>query len=130
MSGIDWHYYIPYEDDVQAALQKLRQQEFEAGRFYMSEKKPATIEEAIENGEETATRSILDMEQVADEPASGTVVPLALTEYTRLFGTDKPTRKDFTRGLPVDIDRGQGVCAIVYKDDMPSEFYFTGYSYD
>jgi hypothetical protein len=130
MSGIDWHYYVLYEDDVQAALEKLRQQEFEAGRFYLSEKNPATIEEAIENGEETATRSILDMEMVANEPASGIVVPLDPAEYIRLFGTDKPTRKDFVWGLPIDINRGQGVYAIVYKDNIPSEIYFTGYSYD
>jgi hypothetical protein len=33
MGGHPWFYFVDYEPDVNAALQKLRQQEFRAGRY-------------------------------------------------------------------------------------------------
>ena len=78
------------------------------------------------------TGSILDMMQVADEPDFFTVAPLPREEQVRLFGTDKPTRQMIERNTDLyeEIQRGQGVYIVAYKDDKPSEIFFGGYSFD
>ena len=132
MGAEPWDYFVLYEDDIQAALEKLRQREFAAGRYYPSEDKPATIEEAIEMADATGTQSILDIERIADEPDYSVVVPLSTSELIRLFGTDKPTRKMIENDMSFyeGVERGQGVYIIAYKDEKPNEIFFAGYSYD
>ena len=48
MGAEPWDYFVPYENDIQAALDKLRQREFRAGRYRGSEDHPAnrTLESA------------------------------------------------------------------------------------
>jgi hypothetical protein len=111
-----YFYFTPYQKDIQAALQALREREFEAGRYdpamemadppsYMFEMRfppdeswPApgaqhvSIEEAIEAAEESGTGSILDLSRVGSAPDFCTVCPLNDQELTQLFGTTKPTR--------------------------------------
>ena len=132
MGAEPWDYFVPYEADVQAALDKLRAREFRAGRYRGSELEPATMEEALENMDADGTGSILDILQVADEPDFCSITPLPRDELVRLFGTDQPTRQQIEANLDFyeDIERGQGVYVVVYKDDRPSEIFFGGYSYD
>lgn len=132
MGAEPWDYFIPYESNIQAALDKLKDREFRAGRYRYSEEKPATIDEAREIADADGTASILDIDRIGDEPDFGVVALLPPEQLVELFGTDKPTRamieadKDFYE----DIERGQGIYIIVYKDDKPSEIFLAGYSYD
>src|SRR5438093_12659996 len=129
MGAEPWDYFVPYEEDVEAALEKLRQREFRAGRYRGSEANPATIEEAIDNADADGTGSILDITQVADEADFCTVAPLPADDLVRLFGTDRPTREMIERDMIdfyEDIERGQGVYITTYRDGKPSEIFFGG----
>jgi hypothetical protein len=132
MGAEAWDYFVPYEADIQAALDKLRQREFRAGRYRGSEAHPATIEEVLENMGADGTASILDITHIAGEPDFFAVAPLPAEELVRLYGTEQPTREMIKRNMDLyeEIDRGQGVYIIAYKDGKPSEIFFAGYSFD
>ena len=147
MGGHPWFYFVGYEPDIDAALQKLRRREFDAGRynpavdfpdFPVTDESPTpgaqhdTIEEAQEDADADGTRSILDMERVADAADFGTVAPLARETLLELFGTTEPTREivEGSDELYGVLERGQGVYIIVYEGGRPSEIFFAGYSYD
>jgi hypothetical protein len=132
MGAEPWDYFVPYEENIQEALEKLRQREFRAGRYRGAEDHPASIEEAFENMDEDGTASILDITHVAEEPGFFAVVPLPRVDLVRLFGTDKPTREMIERNMDLyeDIERGQGVYIVAHKDGKPSEIFFGGYSFD
>lgn len=147
MGGHPWFYFVEYEPDVEAALQKLRQREFEAGRynpavdfpaFPITEHSPApgarhdSIEEAFEEADADGTRSILDMERVGDDADFQVVTPLARETLLELFGTERPTREmvEESEELFDALERGMGVYVIVYEGERPSEIFFAGYSFD
>ena len=92
MGAEPWDYFVPYEANIQAALEKLREREFRAGRFRGSEDQPATIAEVLENMDADGTGSILDMQRVADAPDFFTVAPLSKEALLDLFDTEQPTR--------------------------------------
>jgi hypothetical protein len=118
-----YFYFTPFEDDINAALQKLRQREFAAGRYdpamqtanppsYMfmfrfppNETSPhpgaqhASIEEAIDAGAESGTGSILDIYEVASEANYGIACPLTEAELTSLFGSAQPSRNQVEAAL-------------------------------
>jgi hypothetical protein len=147
LGGHPWFYFVEYEPDIDAALQKLRRREFEAGRynpavdfpvFPVTPESPApgaqhdSIEEAQEDADADGTRSILDMERVADVADYGAVAPMPREVLLDLFGTDEPTREmvEGSQELYDALERGQGVYVIVYEGGHPSEIFFAGYSYD
>ena len=132
MGAEPWDYFVPYEQDVEVALNKLRQAEFEAGRYRGSEMNPSTIEEAFANMGADGTGSILDITGVSELPDFSAVTPLPRETLEELFGTDKPTREMIQTNMDFyeDIERGQGVYIIAYKDGRPSEIFFAGYSFD
>lgn len=147
MGGHPWFYFVEYEPDVDAALQKLRLREFESGRynpavafpvFPVTERSPApgaqhgSIEEAFEESDADGTRSILDMERVADESDFQVVAPLARETLLELFGTERPTHElvEESDELFDALERGMGIYVIVYEGERPSEIFFAGYSFD
>jgi len=148
VGGHPWFYFVEYEPDIDAALQKLRRREFEAGRynpavdfpeFPLTADSPApgaqhgSIEEAIEDADADGTRSILDMERVAEEPDFNAVTPMPRETLLELFGTDRPTREMIDESdelFELMDERGQGVYVIVYEGERPSEIFFAGYSFD
>jgi hypothetical protein len=132
MGAEPWDYFVPYESNIQSALNRLREREFRAGRFRGSEGRPATIEQAVELMDADGTGSILDITHVAEEPDFCAVCPLPEEVMLDLFGTDRPTRAMIEANMDFyeDIDRGQGVYIIAYKDDKPTEIFFGGYSFD
>ena len=132
MGAEPWQYFVPYEQDTQAALEKLKEREFRAGRFRFSEEHPTTIEEAREIADADGTGSILDIDQVGDEPDFGVVVPLSAENLVELYGTAQPTHEMIEANLDFyeDIERGQGIYIVVYKGGKPAEIFFAGYSYD
>jgi hypothetical protein len=134
MGAQAWEYFVPYEDDIQAALDRLREREFRAGRYrHYGDEQPATIEEAVELADADGTASILDITTVADEPDFCAVAPLSDEALMELFGTDRPTRQQIEENVfdvYENIERGQGFYVIAYQDGSPSEVFFGGYSFD
>jgi hypothetical protein len=133
MGAEPWDYFVAYEDDIQSALEKLKDREFRAGRFRYSEENPSSIDEAREIADADGTASILDIDRVDNDPDFGVVVPLSSERLIELFGTDKPTRAMIEQNDDFfeDIDRGQGVYIVAYDSaGRPAEVYFGGYSYD
>lgn len=147
MGASPYFYFVKYQKDAQAALDQLRQREFEAGRYNpvmpfptfpveLNEETPGaqhdSIEEAFQDADADGTRSILDLTSVGDEPDFCTAARLdddALTEY---FGTTQPTHEMVANNYAFfeDIERGQGVYIVVYRDGKPDELFFAGYSFD
>jgi len=150
MGAHPWSYFVPYQENIPAALEALRKQEFQAGRFYQPPEvqpgffgrllgrpprkpdPPRNIPEAIKLTGATGTRSILDMERISDTPDYGVVSPAPASELRRLLGTDQPTREKIERceKLYEDLDRGKGIYTITYRQGKPDGIFFAGYSYD
>ena len=140
---------MPYQQDIGAALQALRQREFEAGRYYPVMHFPSrhmppgpgspapgrrhdSIEEALEDADADGTRSILDIERVAEAPDYGVAARVSDDMVVALYGTAHPARAQVLAEMDFleDIERGQAVYLVLYEGERPSEILFAGYSYD
>jgi hypothetical protein len=149
MGGHFYYYFVPYQEDINSALQALCKQEFEAGRYNPAIPFPfddwpsqafgaaqgakhASIEAAIEASEADGTRSILDMERVGTRADYGVVVQLPPDKLNDLYKTTRPTHQMIKENMDFfeEIERGQGIYIVVYKDDRPFELFFARISYD
>ena len=147
MGSSPYFYFVPFDSDYNAALAKLRNSEFEAGRynpvvmfpeFPISKdtespgKQHSSIEEAMEEAEEDGTRSILDINTVSEKDDYCNARILKNEELISIFGTDKPTHEMLETNYDYfeSIERGKAYCITVFKEDKPSEIYFVGYSFD
>jgi hypothetical protein len=146
VGGEPWFYWVPYQPNIGQALHDLREREFRAGRYYPAMAFPefpldsaspapgaqhASILEAMQAADAEGTRSILDMERVGDQPGYGVVAPVSSDVLIRCYGTLQPTRQMIEENpLYANVDRGQGIYVIAYKDGQPSEIFFAGCSYD
>jgi hypothetical protein len=133
-----WEYTVPYQSDMNKVLAELRESEFKAGRFYRSELRPKTIEDAIRNADAPGTRSILDIQRVSLKPELLTISRAPAEQVRALFGTDKPSHSmvetaskkkshDFFTFLET-YDRGQALYIVLYEGDRPVEIYIAGWS--
>jgi hypothetical protein len=151
MGATPWSYLFDYQSDINAALQALRQREFEAGRYFPaidyaefplrsghlgSGAQHASIEAAIEDADADGTQTILDIREISEERLPGRASPLEPLELLNVFGTEMPTidmveDADEVPGEIFDfIGRGQSVYVVLYEDDQPAKLLFVGYSYD
>jgi hypothetical protein len=153
MGAHPYWYFVPYEVDFNAALQKLRLREFQAGRynpvtpfqiFPIDPSAPGpgalhdSIDQVMEQVDESGTRSILDIAQVAGAPFDGsgmpffTAFPLAATDVENLFGTSKPAREhvETNQRMWDRIERGSAVYTVIFDKGEPHEIFFGGYSFD
>jgi len=132
MGGEPWFHVAPYQSDIPAALEALRQRVFAEGEYRGSDAEPATIEEALENMDADGTASILDIDHVADSPEPTGVTVLTPAEAKRYFGTEQPTRAHIEQADEFwdHIGRGEAVCVVLYSGDRPLELYFAGISFD
>ena len=147
MGAHPYYYVVKHQADLNAALQELRQREFEAGRynpvidfpsFPIGPNSPApgaqhaSMQEARDDSDADGTRSILDLDHVSDEPEYFAVTPLSEQVLQQLYGTTQPTRSMVEKDMDFldDIERGQGVSIVLYKDGQPDEIFFAGYSFD
>jgi hypothetical protein len=153
MGAHPYWYFVPYEADFDAALQKLRLQEFQAGRYNpvtpfqtfpidfsapVPGAKHASIEQVMEECDESGTRSILDIAQVASAPFDGsgmpflTAFPLAQSDVGQLFGTSMPKREqvETNKRMWDRIQRGSAVYTVIFDKGEPHEIFFGGYSFD
>lgn len=70
MGASGWSYYVPYDPDLDRALQRLREQVFREGKFYSPDpaRRPKSIAQLLEWNAEDGTHSILDMTRIAPPP--------------------------------------------------------------
>ncbi|MFJ3831078.1 hypothetical protein ACIPWI_24370 [Streptomyces sp. NPDC090046] len=151
MGASGWEYFVPYQDDLGAALAALRQRVFEAQDYYWDADadadeddgdgdglrvRPATIDGLWEDErvQEEGTHSILDMHRVlrpGEDPDYGTVQPVQPAEAHRLTGTDRPTRAHVQLMDPLADRRWFGRCAVLHDaEGRPQEIWFWGFSGD
>jgi hypothetical protein len=132
MGAEPYQYFVPYQTNVQSALDQLRAEVFASGDFNGAELGPATPEEALEMTDADGTASILDILRVADEPDFFCAAPFSPEELRQYFGTDKPTRSDVQRSDDYweELNRGQARYVVLYENKQPAELYFAGYSFD
>lgn len=147
MGASGWDYYVPYQADLEAALQDLRRQVFETEDYYwdpwdddlpdgVAKPRPESIEELWEdeNVQEEGTHSILDMHRVLrthEEPDYFTVQPVSPTEALRAVSTDRLTRAHVVALKPLASRRWFGRCAVLHNAaGEPEEIYFWGFSGD
>ncbi len=132
MGAEPWACFTKFDSNIQRALDKLRGEEFAAGRFRYAEEEPTSIEEALEIADADGTASILDIMQVSDTPDFCCAAPFSAGELQAYFGTERPTRADVEQAEDYweDIERGHARYAVLYADGTPSEIYFAGYSFD
>jgi hypothetical protein len=96
--------------------------------------RPKTIEEALERAGEAGTRSILDIDHLADAGEFGAAAPLGQTELHRLFGTLEPTLQMAQAaqldGRLEDCVHGcwSAVYFPVYLEGEPHQYVFIGRS--
>lgn len=149
MGAVPYWYIVKHNPDVDAALQELREREFLAGRYNPVMRFPCkhhpigphspapgarhrSIADAFAASREEGTRSILDLTGIGDEPDFSTAARLPDEALIEHFGTTRPTREQVEQNhdFMEDIERGQGVYIVLYRDDLPDELYFAGYSFD
>jgi hypothetical protein len=147
VGGHPWFYFVRYQSDINRALHELRDREFKAGRYnpvvHFPQFPPesgssapgaahASIDSALAASGENGTRSILDMTRVGQKADYGVVVPLSDERLSELYGTIRPSREMLEQNMEFfeDIERGQGIYLVTYRNGSPSEILFAGYSYD
>jgi hypothetical protein len=143
MGASGWEYLVPYQADLQAALDELRRQVFESGDYISPvtwglpapESVEALVEQEVyQDFWAEGTHTIIDVLTVVpydmgeQEPA--TVCPFTDEEYEDYFGSTRPTRADWERFRDDPLfgeyvaERWTGRAMILWAGDAPSE---TGY---
>lgn len=156
MGASGWQYTVPYESDLQVALDRLREETFRRGDYLWqwegewvdpeeARPRPATMADLLadESVEEEGTHSIIDCPRVVHGPPAtdaewssseyfGAVVPVTGAELVAAVGTDRPTAQQL-EALEEQIAcaRWVGRCAALYSDSgSPEQLAFWGYSGD
>ncbi|MEO1498631.1 MAG: hypothetical protein AAFV43_15920 [Planctomycetota bacterium] len=132
MGASPYEYFVPFEQDTHAALEKLRQRVFASGDYATADMNPATPEEALELGDADGTASILDIERVAEQPDFCCAAPYSADELENYFGTQTPTRGDLEigDGFWDEIERGHARIIPLFEGGQAKELCFVGYSFD
>ncbi len=147
MGSHPYWYSVPYQADIAAALEQLREREFRAGRYNPVIPFPnfpigatssapgpghSSIDDALEAADADGTRSILDIVGISKRPAPLMASPVPDSRLEAMFGTLKPTRQmaEENETLFGNIARGQAVYVICYESESPVEIFFAGYSCD
>jgi len=85
---------------------------------------------------ESGTRSILDVDRIANAIACHAVAPLDEHSLRAAFGSSRPTREMVEKSLAESdsvfarIDRGEAVYVLIYEHGLPAEILFAGWSFD
>lgn len=147
MGGHAYWYTVPYNGDLEQALDGLREREFRAGRYNPAmrlidfpivanspapEPRHATIEDALAASGEEGTRSILDIHAIGDAPDFSTAGPLPPEVLRDLYGTERPTRAavEADDSFAEDIERGTAAYVLLCEGDTPTAVHFAGCSCD
>jgi hypothetical protein len=134
MGASGWHYFVPYQADIAAALAALRADVFAKKTYYGKRALEAkTIDDAVRLAAEEGTHSVLDIHRVVDTPHPPTSD--ALRYFARLGSVapavieGRPTRAELEREVMTlcsSCGRGTAVWTIAYRDGVPHELLFAG----
>jgi hypothetical protein len=149
MGASGWEYLVPYQADLQAALDDLRRQVFESGDYISPVRRglpaPESVEDLVEQERyqqfwEEGTHTIIDVLTVVPydmgEQDYATVCAFTDEEYEDYFGTTRPTHADWERFRDDPLfeeyvaGRWTGRLMVLWAGDAPSEIAFWGYSGD
>lgn len=131
MGGHPYRYVVDYDQDLQAALDRLRADVFRRGDYYGADRKPKSPEAAVKASGDTGTRSILDITKVQAKPDYCRAAPLTRDEMLRYFGTAEPSLAlvEDSEAFWMDLERGMARCVVVL-DGGGKKILFAGYSFD
>jgi hypothetical protein len=104
----EWSYWVDYDPDISAALQRLREDVFARGDYatgdspiavgsrliipHVQEKrKPSTIEELLEQEGESGTHSILDITSISPKSRSRAISPFPDSLLVEYFDSQTPS---------------------------------------
>lgn len=147
MGASAWDYYVPYQEDLGAALEQLQCEVFRTGDYYWGpaadwipedqrRPRPGRVEElwADEWTQHCGTHSILDVFRVqpeAEEPEPFAVQPVTAAEARAVAGTERLTRDHVPALQDLAGERWYGRCAVLHDDHgAPQEICFWGWSGD
>lgn len=125
MGAVPWGYFVPYEDEPEAALAKLCRDVADGDNW--------SPEMAMEDMDAAGSAPMmLNMMMIGDSPGPCTICPAPPERLREWFGTTQPTREMIESDSIYfeDIERGEGLYIVVYKDGKPDEYHFAGYSFD
>ncbi len=87
MGASGWHHFVPWDSDVQGALDRLRDDVFEARRYHLGAlkrlRRPKTIADAVRIAGESGTHSVLDVHRVVETPHPPSQVEWAMNNAAR-----------------------------------------------
>ncbi|UNZ21309.1 hypothetical protein [Streptomyces sp. 891-h] len=147
MGASAWEYYVPYQENLGAALEELQRRVFIAGEYYWApgadwlpeeerRPRPSTMEElwVDEWTQHSGTHSILDVFHVQredEEPEICAIQPVTAAEARSVAGTERLTREHVPAIQDLADERGYGRCAVLYDEyGARREIYFWGWSGD
>jgi hypothetical protein len=154
MGASGWEYVVPYQQNLGAALDALRQQVFASGDYIKPSfygdlfdlPDPASLEDLLgqkrywEFMGTSGTHSVIDVHAVVPADANdefGAIRALSDEECAELFGTAQPGRADYdalsnSERLYEYVTGGRwtGRATVLWADASPSEIAFWGISGD
>ena len=132
MGAEPYQYTVPFEQDIQAALDKLRAEVFQKGLYRGADMNPANPEEALEMMDADGTASILDIERVSTSPDFCCAAPFSSDELVEYFGSEQPSREEVEEAdiFWDELERGQAKYVVSYEGSRPANVHFVGYSFD
>lgn len=147
MGASSWDYYVPYQQDLNTALEELRCEVFRGGDYYWvrggdwlpeeeRRPRPGTLDElwADEWTQHSGTHSILDVFRIQredEEPEPFAVQPVTAAEAVAAAGTERLRRQHVPSIQNLARERWYGRCAVLHDGQgIPQEIYFWGWSGD
>ena len=149
----EWSYWVDYDPDISAALQRLRQDVFQRGDYVSVDSvidagsrliiptsrprpKPATIEELLEQEGDSGTHSILDITSISPKPKRRAISPFPRSLLLEYFHSETPSPSEigdvyeFGSLEKFVTKRWQGIYIVAHFDGKPSDIFFAGCSGD
>lgn len=131
MGAHPYQYVVDYDEDAQAALDRLRGDVFRRGAYRGAGRGASSPDEALAQSDESGTRSILDITRLSSRPALCAAAPVSEEERTRYFGTSLPTLAavEESDAFWEELDRGKARYLPVLEEGT-KRLLFAGYSFD
>ena len=142
MGASAWYETGPYDADLGAALRTAQETALRRGDYDFSAKSVDELwrdEDWLQYVGTEGTGTVLDLRRlIGAEEADGfaTLRPMPPGEFRELLGlVRRPTYADFVDGyaddkLPHPDSRGSARCAVLYRDEKPSEIVYWGITAD
>jgi hypothetical protein len=151
--AFEWSYWVDYDPDISAALQRLRADVFARGDFATEDSpiavgnrliipnvpprpKPWTIEELLKREGKGGTGSILDITCISPKPTRRAISPFPESLLEEYFGSRTPSPSevqevyDFGSLEKFVTTRWSGIYVVCHFESKPSDIFFAGCSGD